>query len=74
MAMIDGYTKVVLTLIATALSAIAIHQYLEPAQSQGAGCGAMDGVPCRIVQVCYKVTDPQHPENGFWVPCGPKAD
>lgn len=45
--MIDRYTKVVLTVIAVALSGICIGQLTPRAQAQGDGCGR-NGNPCYV--------------------------
>jgi hypothetical protein len=39
--MIDAYTKTILTVIATALCAIAVHMFVGPASAQlaGSNCG-----------------------------------
>jgi hypothetical protein len=46
--MIDRYTKIVLTIIAVALSAIAVQGAIGSAQAQfGNGCGSF-GDPCYV--------------------------
>ena len=45
----DRYTQTVLTVIAIALSAIAAHMWLAPAQAQRGTCGS-EIIPC-IVEV-----------------------
>lgn len=45
--MVDRYTKAVLTLIAVALTAIAIHGYVKPAWAQSDACGDV-GNPCYV--------------------------
>ena len=46
--MFDRYTKVVLTVIAVALSGIAIEGGVTKAQAQAAGCGDISN-PCYVV-------------------------
>ncbi|GJD92890.1 hypothetical protein OCOJLMKI_0073 [Methylobacterium iners] len=46
--MIDGYTKIVLTIIALSLSALALKPAILPAQAQLNGCGSSSRNPCYI--------------------------
>lgn len=46
--MIDNYTKAVLTVIAVALTAIAVQMASGPAIAQGSGCGASWYDPCSV--------------------------
>jgi hypothetical protein len=51
--MVDSYTKAVLTVIACALLAIALQQFVNPAQSQGGACGDRQN-PCSVTTVCKR--------------------
>ncbi len=50
--MADRYTKIVLTVIAVALSIIAIQQVTSVAQSQSGMCGSASK-PCHTTSQCY---------------------
>ena len=58
---IDWYTKVVLTVIAIALSAISTRQLVATADAQSPSCGRLNS-PCAVVNV-YK------DRYGDWKPC-----
>jgi hypothetical protein len=57
----DRYMKSVLTIIAAALSAIALQQLLPMANAQGTSCGVTQ--PCMVVNVLWDGTSQK------WRPC-----
>jgi hypothetical protein len=46
--MIDTYSKAVLTVIAVALSVIALHPLLQHASALGVNCGLVIAEPCYV--------------------------
>jgi len=46
--MFDRYTKAVLTVIAVALVALVVQNFMKPSFAQDAGCGGYGQSPCAV--------------------------
>ena len=65
--MFDRYTKIVLTVIAVALSAIAVQGVVGPANAQMSGCGLAANNPCHVTLDILpgRLADEQENAPGF---------
>jgi len=55
---LDLYSKAIFTLIAVALAALAVGQFMPgPVVAQGSGCGTMEWDPCYVqgTEACSRV-------------------
>ena len=59
---IDRYTKAILTVIAAALTVIAVRGFTPPASAMGSGCGLNPREPCYVesgLTAFYVTLDPE---------------